>query len=83
LRARPAAFAFSLLLLAGCGGLSTEDGKRAVEFGSNCYRIPVWNAALMDGSVFFPFSEGRKSTRSLTRRFSNAEIATRVVGETG
>ena len=74
---RTATFAVSVLLLASCGSSSNDDGKVAVEFGADCYRIPAWNTAPMNGSAVFPFTGSRQSKRSLTLQFSNAEIAAR------
>jgi hypothetical protein len=78
-RARRATFALCVLLFAGCGGDAAADGDPVVKFGANCYRIPAWNAALMNGAVFFPFSESRKEN-SLRLKFSNADIAARLPG---
>jgi hypothetical protein len=51
-----------------------------LKFNDRCYRIPEWNARLINGSAGFPFSERRKSTASLRLRFSNAEIRERISG---
>jgi hypothetical protein len=77
---RAATFVFSVLLLVGCGASSAAEGERTVKLGASCYRIPAWNTALMNGSAVFPFSESRKSTRSLTLQFSTEEIAARLPG---
>jgi hypothetical protein len=71
---------FSTLVLAGCGEKSAADGKVGLEFNDRCYRIPKWNARLINASAGFPFSESRKSTRSLRLRFFNAEIHERITG---
>ena len=68
------------LTLASCGGNSAADGKVGLEFNDRCYRIPEWNARLINASAGFPFSERRKSTASLRLRFSNAEIRERISG---
>lgn len=68
------------LTLANCGGKEPDDGKVGLEFGEGCYRIPRWNARLINGSAGFPFSERRKSTRSLRLQFSNAEIREQIQG---
>jgi len=69
-----------MLVLAGCDRESPVDGKVGLEFNERCYRIPKWNARLINGSAGFPFSASRKSTRSLRLRFSNAEIGERIPG---
>jgi hypothetical protein len=68
----------SVLLLAGCGDRSAADGKVGLVFGDQCYRIPEWNARLINASAFFPFHEPRSSTRSLTLRFHNADIRAHI-----
>lgn len=75
-----AAILFSALVLAGCGKPPPADGKVGLEFNDRCYRIPKWSARLINGSAGFPFSESRKSTRSLRLRFYNAEIRERISG---
>jgi len=51
-----------------------------LEFNDRCYRIPKWNARLINGSAGFPFSARRKSTDSLRLQFSSAEIRERISG---
>ncbi len=71
---------FGTLVLACCGGNSAADGKVGLEFNDRCYRIPMWNARLINGSAGFPFSERRKSTNSLRLQFSNGKIRDRIPG---
>jgi hypothetical protein len=69
-----------VLLLASCGGSTVADGKRGLVFGTKCYRIPEWNARLINASIFFPFHEKRTSTSWLRLQFSQADVAARVAG---
>ena len=50
-------------------GKRLADGSRLLRFAGSCYRIPAWNARMINGSAGFPFTESRKSTRS--RRLQN------------
>ena len=75
-----AALVLGVVMLVSCGGRSAADGEPTVKFGAGCYRIPAWNASFLNGSAVFPFSESRKSTRSLRLQFSTAEIAARLPG---
>lgn len=79
-RVAGATILFGVLLLAGCGGKSPADGKVGLEFNDRCYRIPEWNARLINASAGFPFSATRKPNDSLGLQFSNAEIHERIPG---
>jgi hypothetical protein len=71
---------FSTLVLAGSGEGAAPGLLPSLEFNGGCYRIPQWNGRLINGSPFFPFTERRESTQSLTLQFSNAEIRERIPG---
>jgi hypothetical protein len=56
------------------------DGKRFLRFGDQCYRIPVWNAALVNASPMWPGFRKRESERSLSLQFSTEDFEQTIEG---
>jgi len=69
-----------LCLLASCADPDIQDGKRFLRLGDQCYRIPLWNAALVNASPMFPGYRQRDSIQSFTLQFSTEDLRQTIQG---